>query len=219
MTQRAAKLTAVIMIGLSLSGCSTLANFGQSVWSGTTKVTQTAARSVTGFFRPAPRSDLGGEYLHAAADETLNQPLLARQIAMQPSYAAYETNYVPRDVALSTPKSRVKAVPKLRGRYQGYNSYEAAPAPQAPNDASVATAPAPQQDQTGALSYVKIGGGSRMSDWTSCESQVGGYFNMTETGYTVQPAFDSCMRGLGYMTEAEAEAKFAALEMSGQYAP
>ena len=74
-------------------------------------------------------------------------------------------------------------------------------------------------EQTGALSYVKIGGGSRMSDWQSCETQAGGYFRMGQTGFTVEPAFDTCMRGLGYITEDEAEAKFAALESQATFAP
>lgn len=119
------------------------------------------------------------------------------------------------------------------------NTYTPAPAPApAPTPAqSVASAPAPQpapqtasvytpnaQAKTegssarrvadidsSSLSYVKLGGGSNIADWESCEKTAGGYFIPSSTGFSVLPAFDSCMRGKGYKSEAEA---IAALERS-----
>ncbi|WP_371396646.1 hypothetical protein [Fretibacter rubidus] len=213
MAHRATKLTLIMMTGLSLSACSTLSNIGQSVWNGTTQLTNTATRSVAAFFRPAPVQDTGGAYVFAGDDATLNTPRLAQRVATQPS--AYKDN-----VVFSAAQSRVNTTPKLRGRYQSYNSYESKPLKTQSTPSMIPAitpeAAAPMQPsqtaQTGALSYVKIGGGSRMSDWTSCETKAGGYFNMTATGYTVEPAFDACMRDLGYLTEAEADAKFAQLE-------
>lgn len=221
MAHRVTKLTLIMAMGLSLSACSTLSNFGQSVWNQTTKVTNTATRSVAAFFRPAPRQDTGGAYVFAGEDATLNTPLLARRVASQPS--AYRDN-----VVFSAAQSRVKTTPKLRGRYEGYSSYEANPIsakatlpmatvkhrhlPEPTVQQTTQQTAAQNETQTGALSYVKIGGGSRMSDWTSCEAKAGGYFNMTATGYTVEPAFDACMRSLGYLSESEADAKFAQLD-------
>jgi len=60
------------------------------------------------------------------------------------------------------------------------------------------------------LSYVKMGGGSKISDWQACEKQAGGYFNTTSTGFIVEPKFDSCMRGAGYKPESEAQAELSA---------
>ena len=60
------------------------------------------------------------------------------------------------------------------------------------------------------LSYVKIGGGSQISDWQACEAEAGNYFLTTATGFIVAPQFDSCMRTKGYKPEAEAEAELAA---------
>lgn len=59
------------------------------------------------------------------------------------------------------------------------------------------------------LSYVKIGGGSQISDWEACEKRAGGYFNPTASGFTVNPSFDACMRSSGYMPEEEAELELA----------
>lgn len=65
---------------------------------------------------------------------------------------------------------------------------------------------AANQDIGDSLSYVKIGGGSKISEWQDCEKQAGGYFIATPTGFIVDPKFDVCMRGFGYKPEAEAEA-------------
>lgn len=65
---------------------------------------------------------------------------------------------------------------------------------------------AASQETGDSLSYVKMGGGSKISDWQACEKQAGNYFIPTSSGFTVAPKFDSCMRAAGYMPEAEAQA-------------
>ncbi len=55
------------------------------------------------------------------------------------------------------------------------------------------------------ISFVKIGGGSNMSDWTSCQQQSGSYYQMTKTSYRIDPNFENCMRGKGYKLESEAK--------------
>ena len=65
------------------------------------------------------------------------------------------------------------------------------------------------QDIGDSLSYVKMGGGSKISDWQECEKQAGGYFVTTPTGFVLEPKFDNCMRSLGYKPESEAEAQLS----------
>ena len=83
------------------------------------------------------------------------------------------------------------------------------------NSAAVSADPtqdwqAANQEIGDSLSYVKIGGGSKISEWQDCEKQAGGYFIATPSGFIVDPKFDVCMRGFGYKPEAEAEAILSA---------
>lgn len=71
-----------------------------------------------------------------------------------------------------------------------------------------------QIDKTADISYVKIGGGSKVSDWDSCDQESGGYLNVKASSYVIAPKFDKCMRALGYTTEAEAE-----IELAGKPTP
>ncbi len=57
------------------------------------------------------------------------------------------------------------------------------------------------------LSYVKIGGGSKIADWQACEKRAGGYYLARAGAVVIDPKFDSCMRAAGYKPEAEAEAE------------
>lgn len=82
-------------------------------------------------------------------------------------------------------------------------------------DSKVPSAPqiwqAANQEIGDSLSYVKISGGSQISDWKGCEAEAGNYFLTTASGFVVAPKFDSCMRAKGYKPEAEAEAELAAI--------
>ena len=54
------------------------------------------------------------------------------------------------------------------------------------------------------LSYVKLSGGTSISDWQSCQSEAGGYIQPAQNGFTIRPDFDYCMRVKGYIPEGEA---------------
>jgi len=60
------------------------------------------------------------------------------------------------------------------------------------------------------ISYVKMGGGSNMSDWQACETLAGGLFVTNSEGFTVAADFDRCMRARGYITEREAQSQLSA---------
>jgi len=84
------------------------------------------------------------------------------------------------------------------------HSYSAAPdyAPVQMVEAAP-TASLAQPQPTDDVSFVKIGGGSNMNDWLACEAQAGGFIRVTQSGYLVDPAFESCMRAKGYKPESE----------------
>lgn len=128
-----------------------------------------------------------------------SQKYVARLFRPEPAARAL-TQTASTHIAASAPT-------ELRGRYRmpsalGTPSYAAAPI-------------APQSDD---LSYVKIGGGSKMADWRACEVSSDGYFRLDGTRFAVNPDFDLCMRSRGYISEAEAQtvlsnmAEFAAME-------
>lgn len=220
----------VVLIGaaLSLSACSTLSVVAGTVWNGTENIASKAGSSVASLFRSAPKHETGEAFLFSHGDETLNTQKLAARVAAAPSgyYAAQRRAAAQDPVIYRSDTDRVRGMTagsqqQLRGPYKGYQSYERGASFEAPaaSRASFSQRPTSPITQDGALSYVKIGGGSTMAEWQACEAQAGGYFLQTSSGFTVMPAFDSCMRGYGYITEAEAEAKFASLESRNNYAP
>ena len=93
---------------------------------------------------------------------------------------------------------------------------EPTPEPQAIAEYTPPSAPltnpaqAISQDIGDSLTYVKIGGGSKISEWKACEEKAGAYYKQTAAGFIVEPKFDSCMREIGYMPESEAEAVLSA---------
>ena len=60
-----------------------------------------------------------------------------------------------------------------------------------------------QTDVSDDISFVKVGGGSDMRDWSICEAESGSVFRILDTGYMIEPRFESCMRAKGYKPESE----------------
>lgn len=224
-----------VLIGaaLSLSACSTLNSVAGSVWNGTENIASKAGNSVASLFRSAPKHDTGAAFLLSHGDETLNTQKLAARVAGERGgyYAVQRGTAAQAPVIYRSDTDRLRGLSapshsQLRGPYKGYQSYERGASFERPIQlnwqesaqesaaprSSFSQRPSSPVTQDGALSYVKIGGGSTMAEWQSCEAQAGGYFVPSAGGFTVMPAFDRCMRGHGYITEAEAEAKFASLE-------
>ena len=99
-----------------------------------------------------------------------------------------------------------------------YGSYPASPQRRVVNTPQVAPLPPlPQSADMGGmpnLSYVKMGGGTSISDWQDCQNTAGSYITPNGAGFMITPAFDGCMRAKGYIPEDEALAA-----MDSQTAP
>ncbi|MDA8708604.1 hypothetical protein N9M10_04445, partial [Hellea sp.] len=82
--------------------------------------------------------------------------------------------------------------------------YSYADYPAVPPARIVEATPRNTPQVTQEISFVKMGGGSDMQDWASCEAQAGGFVTVVQGGYLIDPAFESCMRSKGYKPESEA---------------
>jgi len=81
--------------------------------------------------------------------------------------------------------------------------YSYADYPASPPTRVVEAAPRNTSQVTDEISFVKMGGGSDMQDWATCEVQAGGFVTVVQGGYLINPGFESCMRTKGYKPESE----------------
>ena len=134
---------------------------------------------------------------------TASLPPRSQPIAADPSIerAAYPSE----NFALENETPAPARQASLDNNYAKVDLETSSSAPSAPQNWEAAN-----EEIGDSLSYVKMGGGSQISDWQGCEAEAGNYFLTTATGFVVAPKFDSCMRAKGYKPEAEAEAELAA---------
>jgi len=121
--------------------------------------------------------------------QTYNEPVFASH-DLDPVYTS-STPYAP-----SSAQTSGRTIPTPR----------TAPMPPPPQSADMGGMPN--------LSYVKMGGGTSISDWQNCQSMAGSYVTPNGAGFMITPGFDNCMRGKGYIPEDEALAM-----MDSQAAP
>jgi len=178
------RLCALTVLGLSVTGCTTLNNLGNSVWSSTEKVASTSYDKVASLFRTAPKTDTGG--LYVGSDATLNSAILARRLVTQ----ANVYNYRPKSTRPEERLLHVQPRPQLRGQYSVPRSH---------------------------IVMDKTHMGNVAKTPTPIYQGYEAYFEQTQTGYIPNKGFDRCMRQKGYMSEDEAEARFALIESSSQY--
>jgi len=207
----------LLVCGVSLSACSSVPQDGVVATDLTGSMSQMWSNVFTGQLRRAPQP----HYVFGASDATLNSrkntssqnPWLRRGFAKH-SLETYES-FVPKTLAALPPLEETAPIPRPpRSQPVLENSpaaRDAYPSKTTPKDPAIAQDWEAANKEIGdSLSYVKMGGGSKIADWQQCESQAGGYFLTTSTGFVVAPEFDSCMRTLGYKPEAEAEIELMA---------
>ncbi len=198
MTHIIAKTALIVGLSVSLSGCAQIGSFSKSMWGHTKYAANYVASPVVNLLRSTPRQD----YVFEGKPDS---QMAAKTAFAGDGRAQQRRGLIVPDLArLPEPQT-----PHYKAReYQQF--YPAAPE-YAPTYAPVQIAeaapqnPAPQS--TDDISFVKIGGGSNMNDWLTCEAQAGGFIRVTQNGYLVDPGFESCMRAKGYKPESEAAAE------------
>ncbi len=201
---------------LGLGGCAQLQNFGGSMWTGTKNFTGQSAHKVVSFLRPAPKQKpvfegiagtgtprhdpLVTDFMRRyARPEVENITQLAMNHTSESGVSIYRPaaqkmpNYIQvAPVQQSYTPQRSHVLPSLRPTSN--------PGKYAQAGEQLAGAVSQVQD----ASFVKIGGGANMVDWQACQSMAGDIYISAGQSYSVNPAFETCMRGKGYLPESEA---------------
>jgi len=192
MTHIIAKTALIVGLSVSLSGCAQIGSFGKSMWGHTKYAANFVTKPVTNLLRSAPEQDYVFE--GSPDSQAVVQTALATDRAAQERHPLI----VPHLETLPDPQTPNYQSYDYGKSYAAQTEYsptqmvEAAPA-----------APLAQPRPTDDISFVKMGGGSNMYDWVTCETEAGGFIRVTQNGYLVDPAFESCMRAKGYKPESE----------------
>jgi len=201
MSQKLVKMTVIAAITVSLSGCAQISKLGnnmwehtQNAWGYTKSAASFVASPVTKLLRSTP------EQVYVFEDSTRAQHMAKTAFAMdshpervrpvyraQPQKLDYQSSaHQPKSyqVAQNVESSRIEYVAQTRAKQSRNTPYI-------------------QQSTSRNISFVKMGGGSNMYDWLTCEAEAGGFVRVVQGGYLIEPEFESCMRGRGYKPESE----------------
>ena len=215
---------------LSLGGCAQLQNLGQSMWSGTKYVSNVSTHKALSLLRPAPKQIERFE-TNAVPTQT-SDPLVADFMRR---YAVPIVEHTPTFVAMN--HTRENGVHMYRPGAQNTSNYiqitprtstpiyqasqnRAATTPLRPSSSPKFRTQKPERLAGGlpsmptatTASYVKTSGGANMADWQNCQANAGDIYIAAGNSYSINPAFDTCMRSKGYLLEGEA---VRALELAG----
>ncbi|MEP3888932.1 MAG: hypothetical protein ABJN69_00615 [Hellea sp.] len=201
MSHNFTKTAIMVAAAVSLTGCAQLGKMGGDMWGYTKSAASFVSSPVTKLLRSAPEHDY-------VFDGTAKSQHAAKAAFAQDGNQAEDAQprgelVMPAQLA----QLPVPQTPNYQDPVYGPDSYQSvygnppvAPArvvqaqPQAP-----LAAPQTTQD----ISFVKMGGGSNMQDWTMCEAEAGGFVRVVQGGYLIDPGFESCMRAKGYKPESE----------------
>jgi len=172
-------ISLVLCIG-TFGGCAAVSHLSPKVATGSNGPPVNAVSPPKAILRAAPLPAYVFD-THDTGDAGLNVVVLQRR-GLIPNAYAQPGQFRP----VSLENARTRFAPKL--------------SPQTPDRKGLA--------KTGDLSFVKIGGGSDVSDWNACERQAQGVFDISGYDYRVRPGFELCMRARGYKTESEAAKAF-----------
>ncbi len=202
MTHIIAKTALIAGLSVSLSGCAQIGSFGKSMWGHTKYAANYVASPVVNLLRSTPRQDYVFEGLP-------DSQMAAKTAFAGDGRAQNRRGLIVPDLArLPDPQTPHYKARDHQQFYPAAPEYASAYAPEyAPAKMAEAAPQNLAQRQTDDISFVKIGGGSNMHDWLTCETQAGGFIHVTQSGYLVDPGFESCMRGKGYKPESEAAAE------------
>lgn len=203
MSRKLTKMAIIAAISVSLSGCVQITKLGDNMWGHTKNAwgyTKSAAnfvaRPVTKLLRSAPES----QYVFEDASRAQNMAKAAFMSDGNPSYN--RELVVPKLAQLPVPQTHHYQAPVYSP--DSYQSVYGNPsiAPRRVVEAQAAASLATPQISND-ISFVKMGGGSNMQDWMTCEAEAGGFVRVVKGGYLIDPAFEHCMRAKGYRPESE----------------
>jgi len=207
MSHKLAKVTVLAALTVSLSGCAQISQFGDNMWGHTKNAwgySKTAANfvvsPVTKLLRSAPSQNYVFE--SAAVSQQRVKTAFLNDGKLLASQVQAQGLVTPQLAQLPTPQTPHDQQPVYAS--QSYQSAYANPSltPQLVIEAApIAALSAPRT--TDNISFVKMGGGSNMQDWVMCEAEAGGFIRIVQSGYLIEPRFESCMRAKGYKPESE----------------
>lgn len=232
MTQFIAKIAVITGLAVSLSGCAQIGLVGDNLWGFTKSTAHFVTKPVTGLLRSAPRHDYvfdqdAQQNLYVAQHQVktalandgtthprsqLDVPNLKR--LPQPQTQNYRhvmrtPSYEHQSILAGKIPRRIVRQPRPIVRQASHhiqNPVQRQSHNQVQRQAYLQPTPQQQAHAQDDISFVKIGGGSDMKDWKSCQQSAGNYFQMTDSGYRIDPNFENCMRSKGYKPENEAQA-------------
>ena len=203
MSHKLTKITFIAALAVSLSGCAQISNFGDNMWGHTKNAwgyTKSAANFVASPVTKLLRSAPEPYYVFEDASRAQN---MAKQAFRADGYQAPSQGFnAPQFAQLPVPQTAAYQThsPSAQPRQNEYRHAPVAPSrvAQAQPIAPIAT---PQTSND--ISFVKMGGGSNMQDWLMCEAEAGGFVQIVQGGYQIDPGFEHCMRMKGYKPESE----------------
>lgn len=224
MTQFIVKTAVISGLAVSLTGCAQISLVGDNLWGFTKSAAHFVSQPVSGLLRSAPRHDYVFEQ-NADQNRYFAQHQVKKALANDGATYPRSQLVVPNLKQLPLPQTQnyrqVMRRPSYRQQHvstgkiprrivqqrrpivkQAYNTVPN----QVQRHAYVEPKPQGQAQAQDDISFVKIGGGSDMKDWKSCQQSAGNYFQMTGSGYRIDPNFENCMRSKGYKPESEAQA-------------
>lgn len=200
---------------LALTGCETLSRHAGSAWDWSERQAASGWQQVVAVLRPAPRAE--DRFLARAdtGDAALNSHILEARL--------YDTLLEPRaeppvvkvavDRTLDNGVMVIRPGAPMRMRNMQSNApWQPAPVAAVRPDATPNPPASPASDP---YAYVRLDGATDMGDWRACETAVGGAFLVDASGVSLAPDFDACMRGRGYLPEAEAARRLRSDVLAG----
>ena len=221
-SQKLLKIAALSLGLASLGGCSVLGGF----WHDTKQFSQSKIAYIGSLLRPTPKqvaifeparrdnnpanSDFMQKYSTPITD-TVPPTRYAMSHTIEEGVHVYRPGGHVQHIIKAPPQAIARPQTTIISGTNYTTRSQLRPASN-PYPASVHRLAEPVQELAGAartaeipdLSYVKIGGGSDMTDWQNCQRENGQYMRPSGDGFQIDPGFDLCMRNKGYLTEQEA---------------
>jgi len=199
MSRNFTKMTLIVGLTVSLTGCAQISKLGDNMWGHTQNAwgyTKSAANFVASPVTKLLRSAPEPQYVFEDGAQTQK---MAKQAFNSDGYGSGGRELVvPQLAQLPVPQT-----PKYQAHASSTRSYQSdyGSVPIIPRRVAQAQPATPQTSDN--ISFVKMGGGSNMQDWVMCEAEAGGFIRVVQGGYLIDPGFESCMRGKGYKPESE----------------